>query len=248
MKKAPAKMMKKSAAKLKAPKTMPLSKMTPAQRKKFEEFAKKEKAKAPTKMKKAPAKFNAKLKAASAAGKLSGKFKAAVDASPAKMKKMKDSAAKMKKAAMKLKKESSMKMKKSMAMLKKSMATMKKASAMKMKMEKSAVKMKKAAGKGGAKLMSKARLAKIQKGQEERRLIKGVEKTRAKELARKRKPKPGGALKMKKSAAKLDTKALKKEGKALLAGAKGFATGSARSISRGISKAKSEYKRSKAKK
>tara|TARA_Y100000592_G_scaffold94812_1_gene160181 strand:- start:765 stop:1718 length:954 start_codon:yes stop_codon:yes gene_type:complete len=39
------------------------------------------------KMKKAPSKFNAKLKAASAAGKLSGKFKEAVDASPAKMKK-----------------------------------------------------------------------------------------------------------------------------------------------------------------
>ena len=38
-------------------------------------------------MKKAPSKFNAKLKAASAAGKLSGKFKEAVDASPAKMKK-----------------------------------------------------------------------------------------------------------------------------------------------------------------
>ena len=127
MKKAPAKMMKKSAAKLKAPKTKPLSKMTPAQRKKFEEFAKKEKAKAPTKMmkkspakmKKAPSKFNAKLKAASAAGKLSGKFKAAVDASPAKMKK----------AAMKMKKES-------MAMLKKSTMMMKKAGAMKMKMKK----------------------------------------------------------------------------------------------------------------
>ena len=39
------------------------------------------------KMKKAPSKFNAKLKAASAAGKLSGKFKEAVDASPATMKK-----------------------------------------------------------------------------------------------------------------------------------------------------------------
>ena len=39
------------------------------------------------KMKKAPNKFNAKLKAASAAGKLSGKFKEAVDAAPVKMKK-----------------------------------------------------------------------------------------------------------------------------------------------------------------
>ena len=38
-------------------------------------------------VKKSPGKFNAKLKAASAAGKLSGKFKEAVDASPAKMKK-----------------------------------------------------------------------------------------------------------------------------------------------------------------
>ena len=38
------------------------------------------------KMKKAPSKFNAKLKAASAAGKLSGEFKEAVDASPNKIK------------------------------------------------------------------------------------------------------------------------------------------------------------------
>ena len=64
-------------------------------------------------------KFNAKLKAASKAGKLSGKFKEAVDASPMAMKK----------AAMKMKKES-------MAMLKKSTMMMKKASAMKMKMKK----------------------------------------------------------------------------------------------------------------
>ena len=73
------------------------------------------------KMKKAPAKFNKGLKAASKAGKLDNnpKFKAAVDASPAKMKK----------AAMKMKKDS-------MAMLKKSVAMMKKASAMKMKMKK----------------------------------------------------------------------------------------------------------------
>ena len=70
-------------------------------------------------MKKAPTKFNKGLKAASAAGKLTGKFKEAVDASPAKMKK----------AAMKMKKES-------MAMLKKSTMMMKKAGAMKMKMKK----------------------------------------------------------------------------------------------------------------
>jgi len=49
--------------------------------------------------------------------------------------------------------------------------------------------------KGGAKLMSKAKLAKISKRQKEEKLIKGVEKTRAKELARKTKPKPGGAKK-----------------------------------------------------
>lgn len=55
--------------------------------------------KSPSKMKKdSAAKFNAKLKAASKAGKLSGKFKEAVDASPAKMKKP----MKMKKAAMKM--------------------------------------------------------------------------------------------------------------------------------------------------
>jgi len=78
--------------------------------------------KAPMKMaKKAPAKFNKGLKAASAAGKLdkNPKFKAAVDASPAQMKK----------TAMKMKKES-------MAMLKKSTMMMKKAAAMKMKMKK----------------------------------------------------------------------------------------------------------------
>ena len=84
----------------------------------------------------APAKFNAKLKAASKAGKLSGKFKAAVDAAPVKMKKMKASAATMKKAAMKLKKESAMKLKKSGMMMKKAAMMMKKASAMKMKMKK----------------------------------------------------------------------------------------------------------------
>ena len=71
------------------------------------------------------------------------------------------------------------------------------ASPSKMKKE-SAMKMKKEPGRGGAKLMNKAKLAKIQKRQEEEKMIKGVEKTRAKELARKRKPKPGGALKMKK--------------------------------------------------
>ena len=71
------------------------------------------------------------------------------------------------------------------------------ASPTKMKKE-SAMKMKKEPGRGGAKLMSKTKLAKIQKRQKEEKMIKGVEKTRAKELARKRKPKPGGALKMKK--------------------------------------------------
>jgi len=85
------------------------------------------KKKSMAKMKKAPAKFNKGLKAASAAGKLDNnpKFKKAVDASPAQMKK----------SAMKMKKES-------MAMMKKSVAMLKKASAMKMKM-KSATKMKK---------------------------------------------------------------------------------------------------------
>jgi len=86
----------------------------------------------------APTKFNKKMKAAAAAGKLdkNPKFKKAVMSSPAKMKKMTASAMKMKKAAMMMKKESAMK-------LKKSMATLKKASAMKMK--KSAMMMKKAA-------------------------------------------------------------------------------------------------------
>lgn len=52
------------------------------------------------KMKKAPAKFNAELKKASADGKLSGEFKKAVDKSPVEMKK----------AAMKMKKQSMAKM------------------------------------------------------------------------------------------------------------------------------------------
>ena len=77
--------------------------------------------------------FNAKLKKASAEGKLSGKFKEAVDAAPVKMKKMKASAATMKKAAMKLKKESAMKLKKSGMMMKKAAVMMKKAAGMKMK-------------------------------------------------------------------------------------------------------------------
>ena len=73
-------------------------------------------------MKKAPAKFNKKMKAAAAAGKLdkNPKFKKAVMEAPSKMKKG------------------------SMAMLKKSVMEMKKASAMKMKMKKSMAKMKKA--------------------------------------------------------------------------------------------------------
>jgi hypothetical protein len=47
---------------------------------------------------------------------------------------------------------------------------------------------------------------------------------------------------------KLDTKSIKKEAKAVVAGVKGFGRGSARSISRGISQAKAAYKRSKSKK
>ena len=70
--------------------------------------------KAAIKMKKAPTKFNAKLRKAKADGKLSPEFASVV---------------KMKKAAMKMKKES-------MAMLKKSTMMMKKAAAMKMKMKK----------------------------------------------------------------------------------------------------------------
>ena len=94
--------------------------------------------KAATKMKKAPTKFNKGLKEASAAGKLdkNPKFKAAVDSSPAKMKKAamklkkeEGVAMKMKKAAMKLKKDSAM-------MMKKAAMKMKKVSAMKMKMKK----------------------------------------------------------------------------------------------------------------
>ena len=54
-------------------------------------------------------------------------------ASPATMKKMKDSAMTMKKAAMKLKKESAMKLKKSGMMMKKAAVMMKKVAGMKMK-------------------------------------------------------------------------------------------------------------------
>ena len=77
-------------------------------------------------MKKAPSKFNKKMKAAAAAGELdkNPKLKAAVEAAPTKMKK----------AAMKLKKSG--------MMMKKAATMMKKASAMKMKM-KAAAKMKK---------------------------------------------------------------------------------------------------------
>ena len=89
------------------------------------------KKKSMTKMKKAPAKFTAGLRKASAEGKLKGKFKKVVDASSKKG----ETPAMMKKSAMKMKKES-------MAMMKKSVAMMKKASAMQMKM-KSAAKMKK---------------------------------------------------------------------------------------------------------
>ena len=71
--------------------------------------------KAPMKMKKAPAKFNPGLKAASASGKLdkNPKFKAAVDGSPMEMKK---SAMKMKTAGMKMVKKSAMMMKKAAGM------------------------------------------------------------------------------------------------------------------------------------
>ena len=83
--------------------------------------------KSPTKMygKKSPTKFNKGLKAASAAGKLdkNPKFKAAVDNSPAAMKK---AAMKMKTAGMKMVKKSAMMMKKAgaMKMKAKSMAKM----------------------------------------------------------------------------------------------------------------------------
>jgi|TARA_R110002012_G_scaffold9604_1_gene44162 hypothetical protein len=60
------------------------------------------------------------------------------------------------------------------------------------------MKMKKPAGRGGAKLTNRKDLANMKKRQEETKMIKGVEKARAMESARKRKPKPGGALKMKK--------------------------------------------------
>jgi len=65
-------------------------------------------------------------------------------------------------------------------------------------MEESPAKMKKPAGRGGAKLTNRKDLANMKKRQEETKMIKGVEKARAMESARKRKPKPGGALKMKK--------------------------------------------------
>ena len=68
--------------------------------------------KAPTKMaKKAPTKFNAKLRKAKEDGKLNSEF-----ASVVKMKKMKDSAMKMKTAGMKMVKKSAMMMKKAAGM------------------------------------------------------------------------------------------------------------------------------------
>ena len=69
--KSPGKMKKEGAMKMKKESAMKMKKESMA------------------KMKKAPSKFNAKLKAASAAGKLSGKFKEAVDASPVKIGKTK---------------------------------------------------------------------------------------------------------------------------------------------------------------
>jgi len=88
------------------------------------------------KNKKAPTKFNAKLRKAKAEGKLPKEFASVVKmkkASAMKMKTMKASAATMKKAAMKLKKESAMKLKKSGMMMKKAAMMMKKAAGMKMK-------------------------------------------------------------------------------------------------------------------
>ena len=75
----PSKMKKESMAKMKKEGAMKMKK----------ESAMKMKKESMAKMKKAPSKFNAKLKAASAAGKLSGKFKEAVDAAPVKIGKTK---------------------------------------------------------------------------------------------------------------------------------------------------------------
>ena len=123
MKKAPAKMKKKSMAKMKKASPAKGVKVKPREgsdpsKPDYDLYRKKGLG---PRVKKAPTKFNKGLKAASAAGKLDNnpKFKKAVDASPAQMKK----------SAMKMKKES-------MAMMKKSVAMMKKASAMKMKMKK----------------------------------------------------------------------------------------------------------------
>ena len=73
-------------------------------------------------MKKAPTKFNAKLRAAKKAGKLNDEFAAVVK-----------EIAKKEGSAMKLKKESAMNLKKSATMMKKSAMMMKKAAGMKMK-------------------------------------------------------------------------------------------------------------------
>ena len=79
------KMKKESMAKMKKEGAMKMKKESAMKMKK--KGAMKMKKEGAMKMKKAPNKFNAKLKAASAAGKLSGKFKEAVDAAPVKMKK-----------------------------------------------------------------------------------------------------------------------------------------------------------------
>ena len=83
----PSKMKKESMAKMKKESMAKMKKEGAMKMKK--ESAMKMKKESMAKMKKAPSKFNAKLKAASAAGKLSGKFKEAVDASPAKIGKTK---------------------------------------------------------------------------------------------------------------------------------------------------------------
>ena len=92
MKKAPAKMKKKSAMTMKKKSAM-------------------------TMKKKSPSKFTAELKKASAEGKLKGNFKKAVDASS-----KGETPAMLKKSALRMKKESMAMMKKSVAMMKKASA------------------------------------------------------------------------------------------------------------------------------
>jgi len=91
--KTPGKMKKESMAKMKKDGAMKMKK----------ESAMKMKKEGAMKMKKAPGKFNAKLKAASAAGKLSGEFKKAVDDAPSKMKKSRTLTKKLKDGVKKIK-------------------------------------------------------------------------------------------------------------------------------------------------